>query len=116
LYPFDEILLLALLAVLAGADSVAEIAGSAATNANCSGAFARSSTALRRTITSATSFAALDAVPQVARCTAARKFRAACRNASRSLGSAEFGEEVLDQATGRVDMAIELPGLLAIGL
>ncbi len=28
----------------------------------------------------------------------------------------EFGEEILDQVTGRVEMAIECPGLLPVGL
>ena len=55
MYPLDEILLLALLAVLAGADSFVEIARLAARSWTFSGVSGRSPMARRRTITSATS-------------------------------------------------------------
>jgi hypothetical protein len=55
IYPLDEILLLSLLAVLAGADSFVEMRGLAARNARFSSGSGRSSTARRRTITSVTS-------------------------------------------------------------
>src|SRR5471030_1512755 len=55
MYPLDEILLLALLAVLAGADSFVEIARFGCKKRELLRRFVHSLTALRRTITSATS-------------------------------------------------------------
>jgi len=54
-YPLDEFILLTLLAVLAGADSVVETARFGCRNASFSAGFGRSLTALRRMIASATS-------------------------------------------------------------
>lgn len=53
-YPLPEVLPLCLLAVLAGAETITDIALSAARSWTCCAASARSPTAHRRTITSAT--------------------------------------------------------------
>jgi hypothetical protein len=53
MYPLDEVLLLALLAVLAGAESFVDIARFGCKKLDLLGGFARSPMALRRTIISA---------------------------------------------------------------
>src|SRR5215831_16864115 len=54
LYPLDEVLLLCLLAVLAGSEAITDIAGSARRNSSCCGGSARFATERLPTTTSTT--------------------------------------------------------------